>query len=185
MILEGMYAYGWTNAAISNAPSRLRDALHRYCPTMLSSCLSDISDYNHPSFVKPYSKLNPPSASCAAPGASSTSVRHHNLILNECQLGSVPASATHISNIISSGNPGAVSAMMIGGQDVSLSGMDLATILDQRSNFENPARCQDVPHCPVIISNPSWASSPSLLDCPRDSSNLVLDLDQTHWDNLD
>ena len=36
MILNGMHAYGWTNDALSNTPSRLRDALLHHCPTLLN-----------------------------------------------------------------------------------------------------------------------------------------------------
>ena len=36
IILNGMHAYGWTNDAISNTSSRLRDALLRHCPALLN-----------------------------------------------------------------------------------------------------------------------------------------------------
>lgn len=36
MILNGMHAYGWTNDALFNTPSRLRDALLRHCPALLN-----------------------------------------------------------------------------------------------------------------------------------------------------
>ena len=189
MILEGMYAYGWTNAAVSNAPSRLRDALRRYCPTLLDPGLHLNLNCNKLDLVKPNSKQASPLTFCASLGANPTSKRQsrsmtasrHTSNSNDYHQGCT-ASTPCIPSAINPGTTGAVSAIMNDTQDISLSG---ATIPEPHLNFEGLNWCQDLPVDAAVDSNGPWTGSSSLIDFSIDTSSGMLGLDLTHWNTLE
>ena len=176
MILEGMYAYGWTNAAVSNTPSRLRDALRRYCPTLLDPCVPDNLSCNHPYLQESYSELDSTLAFCEDLGANPTSKRQSRSMTTSLY--------DFASNTTSSGNTGAVSAALDDAQDGSLSSMGLITIPEPVLNFEYLDGSQDLSPDPAFISSAPWTSGSSHLDYSIDMSSGMLDLDQSHWNDF-